>query len=141
MNNIELTQAIVTRLAGYMPFLEVGTYPNNPADYRFIHPLGAVLVMYQESDGDANQRERRFDVVAVSREMLDSCRIIEAVRWILTRWEPYLGSGRFACVHDSFMNEEEGVWWYGSRFAVVGPPLHVKETDLQARINNLFGLV
>lgn len=140
-NSVDLTGMIVDRLSGYLPFLEVASYPDSPDNYRFTHHLGACLVMYQASNGDANQRIRQFDVVAVSRAMLDSLRIIEAVRWILARWEPYPGAGRFECVHDSFMDEEEGVWWYGSRFTITGPPQHVKEEALETRIKQLFNII
>lgn len=140
MDNLALLQTIVDRLTGYLPFLDVGLFPNSPQEYRFLHPEGAVLVMYRESSGDMNQRTRSFDLVAVARTMPDACRIIEAVRWIMNRWVPYPGAGRFAAVGDEFMQEDEGVWWYGSRFATTGPPDVVKETDLQAAINQLFNI-
>ncbi len=140
MDNTALASAIIARLAQYLPFVAVEDFPDDVNSYYLTHPKGALLVMYSASAGDGMKRERAFEVVAVSRGLQMACKMIEAARWILERWEPFTGATKFICEGDQFLQEDSGTWWYGSRFTLTGPPPVVKEADLQSRINQYFNI-
>lgn len=44
-----IIDAVATHLQAAIPWVSVDVFPENPADYQFIHPVGAVLVGYQSS--------------------------------------------------------------------------------------------
>lgn len=140
MDTATLTGEIVERLTIYLPFVAVENFPDDPDNYYLTHPVGSLLVMYSGSDGEESRRAMKFEVTAVSRELLTATKLIEAARWVLCRWEPFFGATPFVCSDDEFVQVAAGTWYYAATFESSGPVVNVHEADLTTRINTFFNI-
>lgn len=124
----EAEAALVSVLAEALPELSVEPFPEAPAEYDFIHPVGAVLVQYDggsisppDSLGIVSQkRELNFSVVSITRNLRDSCGCYD----VLTRIRAaLLGLKIQGCepayqTSERFADETDGVWTYVQGFAL-----------------------
>ena len=120
--------ALVEALAEVMPELEVIPFPEAPAEYEFIHPVGAVLVQYDGGsisppdtlDLVRQRRELNFTVVSVTRNLRGPCGCYEVLARIR---DALLGLSVCGCdpayqTSEQFMDETDGIWTYAQGFAL-----------------------
>lgn len=114
---------LLAALTTALPEFAVEAFPERPADYSLLHPLGAVLVQYDGSTFGANQlngavaqpRSLRFVVVVIMRNLRDQSgcydvlsRITQALASLRS---PHLVAGATQ-LSESFLSEAQGVWMY-----------------------------
>jgi len=117
---------IIERLKSQIDGMAIEGFPDDPREYRLLHPKGALLVRYQGAryeesivTGLIRQRVRlEYDVVVVSRNLRNhqgAYDMMDQVRTALTGYE--IDNEKIYPVSDGFINETEGLWQYGMRFA------------------------
>ena len=125
---LEYENAIVTALQRDCPDLEVLPFPDNPVEYEFIHPTGALLVHY---DGGtiaatvalaltAQPRDLQFSIISLTRNLRDhgGCyEVLKRVRDCLLGLK-LPGSAQVYAMNEEFVQEEDGVWVYSQRFCL-----------------------
>ncbi|AAU90999.1 conserved hypothetical protein [Methylococcus capsulatus str. Bath] len=135
-NTIEaLEAAIVARLGAALPDVEVAPYPADPANYQFLHPVGALLVRYHGShygalmDTDAVVQERLLavEITFLFRALNGQDGLyayLERARRVLTGFKP-AGFGKVYPLRDAFLEEHGGEWRYAVDFCA--PTLAIED--------------
>lgn len=122
----EYENKIIERLKEQVGEVEIISFPDNPAEYKLLHPKGALLVRFAGSDYEESEAEvlirqvvkLLWDVVIVSRNLRNhygAYDLLDKVRAALTGFE--IAETRMFPVREDFLMEESGLWQYGSRFA------------------------
>ncbi|MBQ7627076.1 MAG: DUF1834 family protein [Rhodocyclaceae bacterium] len=138
-------QAIVARLSEALtapgarhPVVEVCAWPDAPLDFRAIHPVGTVLVLYRGTqfahNATAGQRitwQEQFEIALLARTLrshdgaavasgIDTgvYGLVDSVRRALTGWVPPMACGQVQLAGIEFAEYAEGVWQYALRCAV-----------------------
>lgn len=124
----DIENILIERLQAELTELTVEAFPDNPDEYEFIHPLGAVLVQYESTkfNGDyalaftAQPATLTFAVVSLNRSLRShsGCYgVLERIRnTILGLKVP--GLEQFKQADERFTAEEDGVWTYLQTFTV-----------------------
>lgn len=120
----DIENAIIAKLREALPGLSIEAFPENPAEYELIHPLGAVLVQYDGSTFRANKvtngavaqlRSLRFVLALVLRNLRDSSGCYEVLRTAAEALGGLVIPGAATCltpVSEGFSSEADGVWVY-----------------------------
>ncbi len=61
-----ILDSVLAHLQAALPHYAIQLFPDNPAQYRFVHPLGAVLIGYQ---GSEFKELRDVDLIAQERSI------------------------------------------------------------------------
>jgi hypothetical protein len=128
MNILTVENDIITALQSALPDLKVEGFPDNPVQYRLLHPKGAVLVRFQEAvcaaakEAAFVQQEvtMMFNLTVKIRGLRDkngAYSYIERVFAALTGFSPS-GCGKMYPVNTVFLRETSGIWEYSLNFAV-----------------------
>lgn len=131
INNIE--NSIIERLKAKIPELHIEGFPEKPAEFKLVHPKGAILVHYQGgiySDQKAlavivQEKKYEFSITVVMRHLRThegAYGYLDRVRNILTGFKPEGGS-KMIPVKDEFIGEDNGIWQYSINFTTVIPVL------------------
>jgi hypothetical protein len=97
IKNIE--NQILTRIKQEIPELHVEGFPDKPAEFRLVHPKGAILVHYQGGSYSVSKslgyicqdKKLEFSVTVITRNLRDwqgAYFYIDKVREILTGYRP-----------------------------------------------------
>ncbi len=122
-----LEEAVISRLRGRFPELEVEAFPDDPDEYRLNHPLGALLVRYHGSKFgpllDTNvvvqERAMALEVTLVFRSLNGKEGIynyLEAVRLALAGFAPP-AFAKLKPIGEEFLSQGGGEWRYAIDFA------------------------
>ena len=122
----ELESALIGALSASCPDLSVEPFPDNPSEYEFIHPVGALLVQYDGGtisgtvalDLIAQPRELHFTVLSLTRNLRDhgGCyEVLDRVRNCLLGLK-LPGVKQIYGLQERFFNETDGVWVYAQSF-------------------------
>ncbi len=126
----QIETAILTKLRAAIPALSIEPYPENPAEYELLHPLGAVLVQYDGSTYGPNQTVNaavvqrstlRFAVVLVMRNLRDQGGCYDMLAAIRAALSGLVIPGTLTaltCLSESFSTEADGVWIYAQTYEV-----------------------
>ena len=125
-----IENTLIARLQANLPELVVEAFPDNPSEYEFIHPVGAVLVQYDSSSFSddyclaftAQKRTMKFNVVSLTRSLREhnGCYdVLERVSQTILGLK-LDGFEQFKQETDSFSDEVDGVWTYVQSFVVKG---------------------
>lgn len=126
--DIETTEnAVLDRLKDRVPQLQIEAFPDDPANYQLLHPLGALLVRFfgegfsdPKPTGPVIQAEKmEFEVVIVARHLRTHQGIyayIGLVKAALTgKFD--LALPRAYLTRVRFVSVNSGVWQYSVTFA------------------------
>ena len=124
----ELESALLGALTEAFPDLSVEPFPDNPSEYEFIHPLGALLVQYDGGSISssaslsltAQPRELHFTVLSLTRNLRDhgGCyEVLNRVRKCLLGLK-LPGVRQIYGLQERFSNEADGVWVYAQSFSL-----------------------
>lgn len=124
---LEIIDAVVGCLRSRLPALAVEYFPDQPADYRLNHPLGALLVSYLGSQFGrsvdtryvAQPRTVKLSVTVVLRQLNGpggAVDVLDRVRQALAGFRPP-DCGQLAAVSEAFLGENAGLWQYAVDFA------------------------
>lgn len=139
MTILEIEREIIARLKEKIQNVAIEAFPEKPAEFRLIHPKGALLVHYAGSDflepktTDIVYQERRvqFAVTVVMRHLRThegAYAYLDAVRIALAGFQ-LPGCTKMYPVKEEFIGEENGIWQYGIAFVIKMPALEVGENE------------
>jgi len=133
MNILYIQSEIKTKLESEIPELKIENFPANFQDYlsKFTHPKGALLIHYSSSDySEPNNhnlieqvRKSYFDIYIILKNLLkadEACSYLEKIREMFTGFE-IAGCEKMFALNDDFILEQNGVWIYAIKFAVLTP--------------------
>jgi hypothetical protein len=98
----EMLSEIHQLLKQYFTHLSVEYFPENPADYRLNHPIGAILVSYSGSNyqtENINGDKGAITTIDIVRDCLNGHQIEGAFNTI-------------TCNRDRFISNANGIWQY-----------------------------
>lgn len=117
-----IIDAVAAHLQAALPWVQVDVFPENPSDYQFIHPTGAVLVGYQSGKFGAIQG---LGTIAQQRDMVlhltiigahlhgddGALAILDEVRLAVVGFKP---PNCLPCslLQERFLSEDAGAWQY-----------------------------
>ncbi len=133
MDILSIQNSIKNKLEQSIQDLKIESFPSGFQDYlgRFTHAKGAILVHYAGSDYTEPDnhnlieqlRKSEFDIYIILKNLLkpdDACDYLENIRDILTGYE-IEGCEKIYPVNDNFILEQNGIWIYVIRFALLIP--------------------
>jgi len=143
----DLETQIVDRLKSRLTNIQVEPYPDRPAEYKLLHPTGAVLVHYQGSrygkrratDAVVQERRLEFGITVMARHLrvhTGAYAILDSVCAILTGWKP-AGYGKVYPLSDGFLSEDTGIWQYQMSFAVDSVNVEIAEEEQKVLLTKL----
>ena len=117
-----IIDAVAAHLQAALPWVQVDVFPENPADYQFIHPTGAVLVGYQSSKFTqieglgviAQQRDVVLHLTIIGAHLHGddgALAILDEVRLAIVGFKP---PNCLPCslLQERFLSEDAGAWQY-----------------------------
>lgn len=143
--NIE--KAIIERLKTKIKGLEIIGFPERPAEYRLIHPKGAILVSYagatysepQSVNAIVQERKMEFDVTVVMRHLRThegAYQYLEDVRRALSGYR-ISGCSKMYPLRERFLSEENGIWQYNITFAIIVPAVEKSEEEAEIPLRKI----
>ncbi|HSA06150.1 MAG TPA: Gp37 family protein [Candidatus Gastranaerophilales bacterium] len=128
MNINTIENEIIAQLQSDITDLKIEGFPDNPAQYKLIHPKGAILVHFLDANYNKPE-ENIFIQQAVNLEFALTLIIkglrdkngaysyIESVISSLTGFNP-TDCGKIYPVKVEFLREDNGIWQYTFTFSV-----------------------
>ena len=117
-----IIDAVTMYLQAALPWVQVDVFPENPSDYQFIHPAGAVLVGYQSSKFTqieglgviAQQRDIILHLTIIGANLHGddgALAILDEVRLAIVGYAP---PNCLPChlIREQFLSEDAGAWQY-----------------------------
>jgi len=143
MNLITVENDIIAKLIADISGVKVESWPDNPADYRLLHPGGALLIRYQGSTYPTPEpnsqkivvqdRVSNWEISIMQQSLKDTkgqhgiYTLLESVRASLTGYT-ITGLADASIMYptgDSFTREDAGMWLYSMAFAFTFPEAEV----------------
>ena len=126
INTIE--NSIITQLQDNIADLKIEGFPDKPAEYKLLHPKGAVLVHFQGASYTAPEEKNfiqqeadlEFGVTLLIKGLRDkngAYTYIDTIISALTGFTP-TGCNKMYPVKTDFLSEEGGLWQYALSFTV-----------------------
>lgn len=138
MNLLDVETDIIAKLQNDISGIEIRSYPPNAAEFKLLHPLGSILVRYDNSDYSipipnskktiTQDRTARWPITIIykgliahnaSNETEGLYVRLKQVRECLTGYTPGTQSGSVIAestvmypVSDRFLDEDEGKWYH-----------------------------
>jgi len=130
---------IIERLKAKIQELHIEGFPEKPAEFKLIHPKGAILVHYQGSSYSEPKslgcifqtRKLEFSLTIVMRNLRShegAYDYIDKVRDILTGFKPE-NCEKMYPIKEDFLAEDNGIWQYGINFAMTTQNIEADDTD------------
>lgn len=124
-STVPILQDITARIQKALPELEVRLFPDRPSEYRFIHPVGAVLVQYQGSRFDnhrsldviVQQRAIQVHLTIFSRSLhhdWGALNMLDRIRLTILGFAP-VDCSPIHMLSEAFLDETAGAWQYEMR--------------------------
>lgn len=137
---LTILQDVLTHLQSELANYEVRLFPDNPTNYRFIHPHGAVLIGYH---GSQFEKSISTDLVVQERainlyftvfgrglngdgEALD---LLDLLRASVIGFKPVHCSLPIYLISEKFLDEDAGAWQYELR-------VQTQTMEMENRKNN-----
>ncbi len=128
MNINTVENDIIAQLQSNITGLKIEGFPDNPSEYKLIHPRGAALVQFKgasfsKPDSTAFiQQEVNLDfslilMIKGLRDKNGAYTYINSIMATLTGYTP-TGCGKMYPVGVYFLTEKNGIWQYTLKFTV-----------------------
>lgn len=135
----QIENQIIDRLKANIQELHIEGFPEKPAEFKLIHPKGAILIHYQGSSYSEpkslgcvyQQRKLEFSITVVMRNLRThegAYDYTDKVREILTGFKPE-NCEKMYPVKEDFMSEDNGIWQYGINFATTATAIEVDDIE------------
>lgn len=119
---------IMDKLSTVITDLKIEGFPDNPNEYRLIHPKGAILVAYNSSEFDTEHHNGiicqlenlEYGLTLIVRNLRDTdgaYDYIDLIKSTLTGYAP-TGCKKMYLRNISFLTERDKLWQYGLTFVV-----------------------
>ena len=150
----DFENVIVERLIAGFPELKVEAFPDRPEDYRFTHPVGALLVHYRGADfGDSQgvgtvslNRKLLWDITLYAKSLRDhrgtegrggALLMLDALRAHLTGWRPKGATSGMVPEREDFLNRDASAWIYVARYSLRAPLVQKTEEEAAALLKRI----
>jgi len=135
----EIENQIIDRLKAKIPDLHIEGFPEKPAEFRLVHPKGAILVHYQGGNYSESKslgciyqdKKLEFSTTVVTRHLRThegAYGYIDKIREILTGFKPENCSKMYP-VKEEFLAEDNGIWQYSINFVLTTPSIEVDNEE------------
>lgn len=146
-----ITLAILTsvreKLRQGLPSIEVDLFPDNPASYRFIHPVGAVLIGYQGSDYEMTDdthtivqtRKLTLSLTVFGRGVhhdKGAISLLDKVRAVITGFRP-THCNKIHLISERYLHQDGGAWQYELKARTETQSVEVCQTDNRPRLTKV----
>lgn len=123
----EIRKAVIDKLENEIRDLKIEPFPNNPRDFRLLHPNGAVLIAFDGLNPSEPRTQQQFYTLTMKatvlfRSTIDSENMLnklDLIRQSVTN-DLYPYGSRFYCVSQVPLGEEDHVWYYRITFVLPG---------------------
>lgn len=150
----DFENVIVERLIAGFPELKVEVFPDRPEDYRFTHPVGALLVHYRGADfGDSQgvgtvslNRKLLWDITLYAKSLRDhrgtegrggALLMLDALRAHLAGWRPKGATSGMVPEREDFLNRDASAWIYVARYSLRAPLVQKTEEEAAALLKRI----
>ncbi len=128
MNIREIENSIIEKLKASFPEVLVQGFPDKPAEFILLHPVGALLVHYQGSNYTnsnalsfiSQENKKEFSITIITRNLRENrgaYEYIDAIKSVLTGFQPNECT-KLIPTKDFFISENTGIWQYGINFSL-----------------------
>ena len=128
MNIRDIENAIIEKLKTVFPEVLVQGFPDKPAEFILLHPVGALLVHYQGSNYTSTdalgfisqENKKEFSITVVTRNLRKNegaYEYIDKIKAVLTGFAAD-GCSKLSPSKDFFISEKAGIWQYGVNFTL-----------------------
>lgn len=141
---LDILGDIRTQLRQALPDIEVNLFPDNPASYRFIHPVGAVLVGYQASDYEhpddthaiVQTRKLSFSLTVIGRGVhhdAGAIALLDRVRLAIAGYKPK-HCNKIHLVSERYLHQDGGAWQYELKIRTESISVEVAKADDRPKV-------
>lgn len=131
MGIIQIENQIIERLKANIQDLHIEGFPEKPAEFRLIHPKGAILVHYQGGNYSESKsldliyqdKKLEFSITVVIKHLrihYGAYELLEKIREVLTGFKPDNCSKMYPS-KEEFLLEDNGIWQYSINFITTTP--------------------
>lgn len=128
MNIREIENSIIEKLKSSFSELLIQGFPDKPAEFILLHPIGALLIHYQGSNYTSTnalnfitqENKKEFSITVVTRNLRSNkgaYEFIDGIKSVLTGFSPD-GCSKLSPSKDFFISEKGGIWQYGVNFTL-----------------------
>lgn len=136
----DIENQIVEKLKTNISELFVEGFPDKPAEFKLIHPKGAVLVHYQGGNYSepkalgciVQDKKLEFSITVVMKNLRNhsgAYEYLDRIREILTGFKPDNCSKMYPTKED-FLFEDSGLWQYSINFVLTTQAIEADSTEL-----------
>jgi hypothetical protein len=133
MNINDIENSIIERLRSKISDLHIEGFPEKPAEFRLIHPKGAILVHYQGGNYSESKsidciyqdKKLEFSITIVMKHLRThegAYEYLDIVRQILTGFKPE-NCSKMIPTKEEFIGEDNGIWQYSINFCLITPSI------------------
>lgn len=130
-----------------LPSVEVDLFPDNPATYRFIHAVGAVLIGYQGSDYETTDdthaivqtRKLTFSLTVFGRGVhhdKGAIALLDKVRAVITGFRPK-HCNKIHLVSERYLHQDGGAWQYELKVRTETQSVEAVQADNRPRLTQV----
>lgn len=130
MSILQFEEAIIARLTTDIAGVQIEPFPDDPRNYKMIHPVGAILVNYEgarfekgKAIGFVNQvSEIRFRMNLIMKHLRTHQGIyayLDLVKESLTGFQ-IAGLSKMEPVEEKYLDQRTGLWYYYQVFKANG---------------------
>lgn len=137
MNIKNVETQIIERLKTKINDLKIEGFPEKPADFKLIHPKGAVLVHYQGANYSESksigcilqEKKLEFSITVVMKNLRSyegAYYYLDKTRQVLTGFIPE-NCSKLLPLKEEFIGEDNGIWQYSINFATTTTVLEYED--------------
>lgn len=141
---LAILASVREKLRQDLPSVEVDLFPDNPATYRFIHAVGAVLIGYQGSDYEMTDdthaivqtRKLTFSLTVFGRGVhhdKGAIALLDKVRAVITGFRPK-HCNKIHLVSERYLHQDGGAWQYELKVRTETQSVEVCQPDNRPKV-------
>lgn len=141
---LAILASVREKLRQDLPSVEVDLFPDNPATYRFIHAVGAVLIGYQGSDYEMTDdthaivqtRKLTFSLTVFGRGVhhdKGAIALLDKVRAVITGFRPK-HCNKIHLVSERYLHQDGGAWQYELKVRTETQSVEVCQPDNRPKL-------
>ena len=147
----DMETSLLARIRQGLPALAVEPFPDKPADYKLLHPKGAVLVRYNGSSYGATQstdvvyqdRLVEWDLAIVTKSLVKGKSavypIMDVLRTLLTGYR-LPDCGKLFPTNEEFVSEKNGIWQYSMLFSAVALNIEIPDDEQEVLLQTITAI-
>lgn len=145
---VPILQDLTAHLQAALPELAVDLFPDRPSEYRFMHPVGAVLVQYQGSRFErpqalqaiVQQRLLNIHLTVFGRNLhhdWGALAILDNIRLAVVGYAP-IDCSPIHLLSEGFLDETAGAWQYELRLQTETVQVQSCPADQRPRLTRIL---